>query len=266
MSQDVGHAEITASVQDCPQRTRRMWLTPRGMWGLKKKARRDCMPNSSMPFLLSLWKRSFVPHYQDSERESREEKVTDGRDLPLSYLEPQKQASPGYLGVHFCSLKRSGGWDGWEDLDQSVSKQWFFAWSSDTGPFKGDKTNSSLESLTRLLSLINYTSWKKLWTVKNNIGVWCLEDLEFGMPACQAEIAAYKKRVLGTCIHTPTADRRAGMSKVSDKGAAGHTGKKHTDPLPPSPALVWRLFKPFSRAEPIQAGSTCLPLGGGSSD
>ena len=58
------------------------------------------------------------------------------------------------------------------------------------------------------------------------------------MPACQAEIAAYKKRVLGTCIHTPTADRRAGMSKVSDKGAAGHTGKKHTDPLPPSPALV----------------------------
>lgn len=58
-------------------------------------------------------------------RESREEKVTDGRDLPLSYLEPQKQASSGYLGVHFCSLKRSGGWDGWEGLDQSVSKLFF---------------------------------------------------------------------------------------------------------------------------------------------
>ena len=38
------------------------------------------------------------------------------------------------------------------------------------------------------------------------------------MPACQAQIAAYRKRVLGTCIHTPTGDRRAAMSKVSDKG------------------------------------------------
>ena len=65
-----------------------------------------------------------------------------------------------------------------------------------------------------------------------------MEDLEFGMPACQAQIAAYKKRVLGTCIHAPTADRRVEMSKVSDKGAAGHMGSKHTGQLPPSPALV----------------------------
>lgn len=56
-----------------------------------------------------------------------------------------------------------------------------------------------------------------------------MEDLEFGMPACQAQIAAYKKRVLGTCIHTPTGDRRAAMSKVSDKGAAGHMGGKHIE-------------------------------------
>ena len=65
-----------------------------------------------------------------------------------------------------------------------------------------------------------------------------MEDLEFGMPACQAQITAYKKHVLGACIHTRTRDRRAAMSKVSDKGAEGHMGDKHTDQLPPSLALV----------------------------
>ena len=128
-SQDVGHAEITASVQDCPQRTRRMWLTPRGMWGLKKKARRDCMPNSSMPFLLSLWKRSFVPHYRDSEREEGGEGhrqkgsasllsgATETGELRLSWcslLFPKEEWGMGQMGrfrpVSFETVFLLGHW------------------------------------------------------------------------------------------------------------------------------------------------------------
>lgn len=76
-----------------------------------------------------------------------------------------------------CFPLEMGGGPG--DLEQAIQKtRCFSAWLSDTCPFKGCKTSQGLESPTRPLRTINYTTR----TVKNNTGVWCLEVLEVGMP------------------------------------------------------------------------------------
>lgn len=114
----------------------------------------------------------------------------------------------GELRLSLCTLLFPGEEWGveWAGRLRTVSSEngVVFCWVIRPSPFKGYKMSQSLGSLTRLLSPINYTTWKKLWTLKNNIGVWCLEELECGMPACQVQSAAYPKRVLGTRVHTPT--------------------------------------------------------------
>lgn len=72
-----------------------------GNVGTEKEGWERESANLLNPLLVISWKCSLVPHYQDSRERGGEEKVTDRNDLPPSYLEPQKQAYPGYLWACF---------------------------------------------------------------------------------------------------------------------------------------------------------------------
>ena len=103
---------------------------------------------------------------------------------------------------------------------------------------------------------------EKLWTaVKNNIGVWCLEELRFGMPACQ--ITAYRTRVLGRRTHThththttpPHQNRRAkGEQHVHPND--GMCARPAPNSHPPWSEGLSSPFLAVKRAALLQAGST----------
>lgn len=89
------------------------------------------------------------------------------------------------------------------------------------------------------------------------------------MPACQAQIAAYKKRVLGTCIHTPAGTGGLRSARCPTTGWRATWEKSAQTSSHPYTLWSEGCSSPFlamERAELIRAENTCLSLGGGVSE
>lgn len=149
----------------------RKWLTSWGLWRLKKRPAeraRESMPTSSVSAFYLSENVALSSTPGDVEREvgrkrlqkqthSRPSGATDTSGLRLSLNLPLPQ-SPPPRDKQGQGKRVRGVRPG--DLEQTIEKtRCFSAWLSNTCPFKGCKTSQALDSLTRPLRPINYTTW-----------------------------------------------------------------------------------------------------------